>query len=81
MWIEKDNQLQKEFEFKTFVRAFTFMTRIAFVAEKMNHHPDWRNVYNKVSISLNTHDAGNVVTEKDRKLAKAIDEIYNENNL
>ena len=78
MWNEKNNQLQRSFEFKDFVHAFAFMTRIAFVAEKMNHHPNWSNVWNKVDIALNTHDAGNVITEKDRKLAEAIDKIYEE---
>jgi 4a-hydroxytetrahydrobiopterin dehydratase len=78
MWQEKNNQLQRSFEFKDFVRAFAFMTRVAFVAEKMNHHPSWSNVWNKVDIALNTHDAGDVVTEKDRKLADAIDKIYDE---
>lgn len=52
------------------------MTEVAFAAEKLNHHPDWSNVWNTVEIHLTTHDAGNIVTEKDRKLAKAIDEIY-----
>ena len=78
MWTEKNNQLQRSFEFKNFVQAFAFMTRVAFVAEKMNHHPNWSNVWNKVDIALNTHDAGNTVTEKDRKLAEAIDKIYEE---
>jgi len=78
MWKEQNNQLQCTFEFKDFVRAFSFMTRIAFVAEKMNHHPNWTNVWNKVEIALCTHDAGDVVTEKDRKLAEAIDKIYAE---
>jgi 4a-hydroxytetrahydrobiopterin dehydratase len=76
MWEEKNNQLQRTFQFKDFVHAFTFMTRIAFIAEKMNHHPNWSNVWNSVSISLNTHDAGNIVTDKDRKLADAIDRVY-----
>lgn len=76
MWTEKNNQLQKTFEFKDFVQAFAFMTRVAFAAEKMNHHPNWSNVWNKVEISLNTHDAGNTVTDKDRKLAEAIDKIF-----
>ena len=67
--------LHKQFKFKDFSEAFSFMTRIAFLAEKMNHHPDWSNVYNTVSIRLNTHDAGGVVTEKDRKLALAIDAL------
>lgn len=75
MWTEKDNSLQATFQFKDFVQAFAFMTEVAFHAEKMNHHPDWSNVWNKVEFKLNTHDAGNTVTEKDRKLAKAIDAI------
>lgn len=78
MWEEKNNQLQRTFNFKDFVHAFAFMTRVAFVAEKMNHHPNWSNVWNKVDIALCTHDAGNVVSEKDRKLADEIDKIYEE---
>jgi 4a-hydroxytetrahydrobiopterin dehydratase len=78
MWEEKDNKLQRTFTFKDFVNAFSFMTRIAFIAEKMNHHPEWSNVWNKVSVSLSTHDAGDIVTDKDRKLADAIDKVYNE---
>ncbi|MEA5402664.1 4a-hydroxytetrahydrobiopterin dehydratase [Arcicella sp. DC2W] len=73
MWIEEDNKLKKDFLFKDFSEAFAFMTRVAFLAEKQNHHPFWTNVYNKVSIELYTHDAGNIITEKDYKLAKAID--------
>ena len=75
MWKEENNSLKKTFTFKNFSQAFAFMTRVAFIAEKMNHHPDWRNVYNTVEISLNTHDAGNIVTEKDKKLAEAIDKL------
>lgn len=75
MWKEEDNKLKRTFEFKDFNEAFGFMTRVAIIAEKMNHHPHWFNVYNKVEIELSTHDAGDVVTEKDRKLAAAIDEI------
>ncbi|RPA67463.1 4a-hydroxytetrahydrobiopterin dehydratase [Cyclobacteriaceae bacterium YHN15] len=75
MWTEKDNRLKKTFEFKDFQEAFAFMTRVAFLAESHNHHPNWSNVYNKVNIELTTHDAGNLVTEKDRKLAEAIDRI------
>ena len=78
MWEEKNNKLQKTFTFKDFVQAFSFMTRIAFIAEKMNHHPEWTNVWNKVSVSLSTHDAGDIVTDKDRKLAEAIDKVFNE---
>ena len=73
MWTEQDNKLYREFKFKNFSEAFAFMTRVAIEAEKMDHHPFWSNVYNKVEIWLNTHDAGDVVTEKDYKLAKKID--------
>lgn len=76
MWNEKDNQLQATFKFKDFAEAFSFMTEVAFHAEKMNHHPNWTNVWNTVEIILNTHDAGNTVTEKDHQLAKAIDKVY-----
>ena len=75
MWIVKDNTLVRQFEFTDFSEAFSFMTRVAFLAEKMNHHPEWSNVYNKVTIRLSTHDAGNIVTEKDRRLAEAIDQL------
>lgn len=73
MWQEKNNKLSQTFKFKDFSEAFGFMTRVAMEAERMNHHPNWSNVYNTVEIDLNTHDAGDIVTEKDRKLAKAID--------
>lgn len=75
MWQEKDNTLYKKIEFKNFSEAFAFMTRVALAAEKMNHHPKWTNEYNVVEIWLSTHDAGDVVTEKDQKLSKIIDEI------
>ncbi len=75
MWTEKNDKLVKTFEFNNFVEAFGFMTKVAIIAEKMDHHPNWSNVYNKVSIELNTHDAGGIVTDKDRELAKAIDAI------
>jgi len=73
MWEEKDNRLYRKFEFSNFSEAFAFMTRVAMEAEKMNHHPLWTNVWNTVEIWLSTHDAGNIVTEKDRKLAAKID--------
>ena len=76
MWKEESNKLQRTFEFKDFSEAFAFMTRVAIEAEKMNHHPDWSNSWNKVMISLSSHDAGNTVTEKDHKLAKKIDLIF-----
>jgi 4a-hydroxytetrahydrobiopterin dehydratase len=75
MWKEENNQLNRQFIFRDFNEAFGFMSRVALVAEKMNHHPEWSNVYNKVSIHLSTHDAGDIVTDKDRKLAAAIDAI------
>ena len=74
-WKEENNTLTNSFEFKDFSEAFAFMTRVALIAEKMNHHPEWTNVYNKVSFKLSTHDAGDTVTDKDRKLAAAIDKL------
>lgn len=78
MWQELDNQLTRDFTFSDFSEAFAFMTRVALAAEKMDHHPWWSNVYNQVTIKLSTHDAGNVVTEKDRALAGIIDELARE---
>ena len=75
MWEEKDNKLARTFEFKDFVEAWGFMCKAAIIAEKMDHHPNWSNVYNRVNIELTTHDAGNTITEKDRKLAAAIDQL------
>jgi len=76
MWTEKDDRLIGSFEFDDFNSAFGFMTRVALVAEQRNHHPDWSNSYNKVEISLCTHDAGSVVTNRDRELAAIIESIY-----
>jgi len=75
MWKKENNKLKKTFKFGDFTEAFSFMTRVAFVAEKMNHHPQWTNVYNTVSFELSTHDAGDIVTKLDRKFAKAIDKF------
>ena len=75
MWTEEENQLKRRFTFKDFSEAFAFMTRVAFLAEAQQHHPNWSNVYNRVDIVLTTHDAGNLVTEKDRKLARSIDQL------
>lgn len=72
-WKTENNSMHRTFEFGDFREAFAFMTRVAFLAEEMNHHPEWTNVYNKVMVKLSTHDAGNIVTEKDRQLAQAID--------
>ncbi len=74
-WIEKENKLVKDFKFENFIEAFAFMTKVAFVAEKIGHHPEWSNVYNKVSIMLSTHDAGDIVTDLDRELAAKIDKF------
>lgn len=76
MWKEENNSLYRKFEFKNFSEAFGFMSRVALAAEKMDHHPKWTNVYNTVEVWLNTHDAGDVVTEKDQQLAKKIDSIF-----
>ena len=76
MWTEKNNALHRVFKFKNFTQAFAFMTEVAFAAEKQNHHPNWSNVYNTVEFKLNTHDAGDTVTDKDHALAKAIDAIF-----
>ncbi|MCU0429769.1 MAG: 4a-hydroxytetrahydrobiopterin dehydratase [Cytophagaceae bacterium] len=75
MWKEENNALCKSFVFNDFSEAFAFMTRVAMLAEKMDHHPTWSNAWNKVDIQLSTHDAGNIVTDRDRILAKAIDAL------
>lgn len=75
MWEEKENKLTRTFTFKDFSEAFAFMTRVAMLAEKLDHHPTWENEWNKVIISLSTHSEGNIVTEKDRELAGKIDNI------
>jgi 4a-hydroxytetrahydrobiopterin dehydratase len=74
-WVEKDNALHATFTFADFSEAWSFMSRVALIAEKMDHHPEWSNVWNKVSIKLNTHSAGNKVTDLDRTLAKKIDAL------
>jgi 4a-hydroxytetrahydrobiopterin dehydratase len=76
MWQEEKNRLQRTFKFRDFSEAFAFMTEVAFAAEKQNHHPDWSNVWNTVTIQLTTHDAGSIVTDRDRQLAARIDEIF-----
>ena len=75
MFRELDNTLQLRLQFVDFVAAFDFMTEVAALAEAHQHHPEWRNVYNLVEIALTTHDAGNVVTETDRALARAIEQL------
>ena len=76
MWEQKDNQLYRKFVFNNFIDAFGFMTKVAILAEKANHHPTWSNTWNKVEIWLSTHDAGNVVTDKDLELSKALDNLF-----
>ncbi|AEI46597.1 4a-hydroxytetrahydrobiopterin dehydratase [Runella slithyformis] len=76
MWLEQNNKLVREYEFDDFKEAFAFMTKVAEVAEQMNHHPWWSNVYNKVTFELSTHDAGDKITEKDEALADAIEAIF-----
>ncbi len=75
MWSEVNNKLYKKFIFRNFSEAFGFMARVALVAEKLDHHPNWSNVYNVVEVFLCTHEAENTVTEKDHQLAKAIDAL------
>ncbi|MFT5646854.1 MAG: 4a-hydroxytetrahydrobiopterin dehydratase [Aureispira sp.] len=76
MFKEEENRLKANFKFEDFITAFSFMTEVAFWAEKQAHHPNWTNVYNTVKIELTTHDAGNTVTSKDHKLAKKITQLY-----
>ena len=74
-WTTDKNKLKKSFTFSDFTEAFGFMAKVAIVAEKMNHHPTWTNTYNKVSFELSTHEAGDIITDKDRKLAEEIDKL------
>jgi len=75
MWQETDNKLYRKFRFKNFSEAFAFMTKVAFEAEKMDHHPRWTNVYDEVEIWLSTHSEGDIITAKDRALATKIDAL------
>ena len=74
-WDEADGRLRRELTFASFSEAWAFMTRVALLAEKMDHHPNWSNVWNTVTIELTSHDAGNTVTDRDRGLAEAINAI------
>ncbi|AKQ47107.1 pterin-4-alpha-carbinolamine dehydratase [Rufibacter radiotolerans] len=80
MWTEKNNHLTQSFSFKDFKEAFAFMTDVAQVAEELNHHPWWSNVYNKVEFRLTTYDAGTTVTQKDHALAKRISALAEQYN-
>ena len=74
-WTTANNTLYQKFKFQNFIEAWSFMSKVSLLAEKANHHPEWKNVYNTVEIWLTTHDEGNTITEKDETLAKAIDEL------
>ncbi len=76
IWKEENNKLTTTLKFRNFNQAFAFMTSVAMYAEKMDHHPEWSNVWNTVNIQLCTHDKGSVITDKDRKLAKQIEKLY-----
>lgn len=76
MWNETSKCLERTFVFRDFKSAFAFMTEVAFYAEQQNHHPEWSNVYNRVQVRLSTHDAGNTVTDKDRRLAADMDQVF-----
>lgn len=75
MWSVQDNKLYRQFIFKNFSEAFAFMTRVAIESEKINHHPYWSNQWNTVEIWLSTHDAGDIITDKDYNLADLIDHL------
>jgi 4a-hydroxytetrahydrobiopterin dehydratase len=75
MWEKINHQLYKKFVFNNFTDAFSFMTKVAEISERINHHPNWTNVYNTVEIRLSTHDSDNMITEKDYQLAELIDAI------
>jgi 4a-hydroxytetrahydrobiopterin dehydratase len=74
-WNEIDGRLTREFRFGDFSEAFAFMTRVAMLAETQNHHPTITNTWNRVTLELTSHDAGNTVTDRDRRLAEAIDAL------
>ncbi len=75
MWTEENNKLYRKFSFKDFSEAFAFMTRVAMLCEKADHHPTWTKTWSTVEIWLSTHDAGNTVTNKDKSLASKIEEL------
>jgi 4a-hydroxytetrahydrobiopterin dehydratase len=74
-WSVKDGKLHAEFHFENFVEAFAFMTKVAFAAEAAQHHPEWSNVYNRVTIKLVTHDAGDAISQRDIDMARQIDAL------
>lgn len=78
MWTETENKLIKTFVFKSFEEAMTFMQLVTPHISALNHHPEWKNIYNRIEVELTTHDAGNRVTSLDRKLAEIMDDIFDE---
>ena len=76
-WIETNNELTKTFEFNSFIEAIDWMAKASVEIEKLNHHPKWTNEYNKVFVSLTTHDMGNIVTKKDYEIASVLDLLNN----
>ncbi len=76
-WTTTNDTLYQKFKFKNFIEAWAFMSKVALLAEKANHHPEWKNVYNTVEIWLTTHDEGNTVTPADRELAEKISALVN----
>ena len=75
-WVLYNKAIKKDFKFNNFIEAFGFMSKVALLSEKMDHHPNWQNTYNKVTIELTTHDMGGITTN-DIKLAEAIDKLIN----
>lgn len=73
-WTLQDDKLSRKFSFTDFIEAFGFMSRVALLAEKMNHHPEWSNVYNRVTIDLTTHDAGGI-SDRDFQLAESVNQL------
>jgi len=78
-WVEKDKALTKTFTFESFPSAIGFMVEVSLFCEKTDHHPEWKNVYNKVFVSLTTHDKKNI-TEKDKTLANHMDQVFNQHS-
>jgi 4a-hydroxytetrahydrobiopterin dehydratase len=75
-WIHTNNEMQKTYSFPNFEAAMQFMQRATPLITALDHHPEWTNIYNKVKVTLTTHDAGHIVTEKDQELSNLLDEVY-----
>ena len=74
-WTEQNNKLQKTYKFNTFIDAINWMQKASVKVDELDHHPEWTNIYNKVHVTLSTHDVGNIITDKDRELAKVLDAV------